>query len=482
MSQLTPAGRGLLVGGTWRATATGGEQEVRAPYDGRLLGRVPLATAVEVAEAVGSATDAHRRGPLTPAERSEILRRAASRIRDRGDELARLVALEAGKPMREARGEVARTALVLEEAAEEARRIAGHLVPVDAVAGSEDRIAYTFRVPLGVIAAITPFNGPLLSPAHKVGAAIAAGNAVILKPATATPLSALELAAELIAAGLPPDLLQVVVGPGSTVGDAIVDDERVAMVSFTGSTAVGLRIRSRLGLRRATLELGGNAPLIVHDDADVEAAAQAAIAGSFGYAGQVCISVQRILVHRAVRKRFEKAFEPLVAALRVGDPLDEATDIGPMLTEEKAAEAEAAVRSAVSGGARPLIQIRRDGSLLWPVVLADPDVTLPVVCQEVFAPVVSLLSYTDLDEAIALANSTDYGLQAGIFTASLAVALEASRRLEFGGVIVNDTSRYRVDRMPYGGVKSSGMGKEGPRYAIEEMTEEHLVVLRGRPR
>ncbi len=481
MTEGMAAQRGLLIGGSWRTTAAG-EIDVRAPYDGRVLGRVPVATPIEVAEAVMSATDAHRRGPLPPAERSAILRRAATRIRDRGDELARLVALESGKPMREARGEVARTALVLEEAAEEARRITGHLVPIDGVAGSEDRIAYTIRVPVGVVAAITPFNGPLLSPAHKVGSAIAAGDAVVLKPATATPLSALELAAELLAAGLPADLLHVVVGPGDAVGDALVDDPRVAMVSFTGSTSVGLRIRARLGLRRATLELGGNAPLIVHEDADVEAAARAAVAGSFGYAGQVCISVQRILVHRAVRERFERAFMPLVAALRVGDPLDEATDIGPMLTTEKALQAEAGVRDAVAAGGRSLTEIRRDGALLWPVVLADPDIALPVVCQEVFAPVVSLLSYADLDEAISLANATDYGLQAGIFTASLAVALDASRRLEFGGVVVNDTSRYRVDRMPYGGVKSSGVGKEGPRYAIEEMTEEHLVVLRGTPR
>ncbi len=259
-------------------------------------------------------------------------------------------------------------------------------------------------------------------------------------------------------------------------------DPRVGMVSFTGSTAVGMRIRSLLGLRRATLELGGNAPVIVHEDADIEAAARGALAGSFGYAGQVCISVQRILVHEAVRERFEQAFIPLVAALKVGDPLDDASDIGPMLNEQKAIDAEAAVRQALQDGSKALTEVRREGVLLWPVVLADPDPSLPVVCQEVFAPVVSILSYRDLDEAIALANSTDYGLQAAIFTASLEAALEASRRLEFGGVIVNDTSRYRVDRMPYGGVKDSGAGgKEGPRYAIEEMMEEHLVVLRGRP-
>lgn len=473
--------RGLLIAGTWRADASGGVHDIRAPYDGRVVGTIPFAGVVEVREAMDSASAAFRREALTPSQRSEILRTTASRVRLRADELARLLALESGKPLREARGEVARTAIVLEEAAEEARRITGQLVAVDAVPGSEDRIAFTLRVPLGVVGAITPFNGALLSPAHKVGAAIAAGNVAVLKPASATPLSALELAAELLAAGLPADFLHVLAAPGDAVGNALIDDPRLAMVSFTGSTATGLHIRQRLGLRRATLELGGNAPLIVHDDADVEAAARAAIAGSFGYAGQVCISVQRLLVHERIRARFEDAFVPMVEALRVGDPLDEATDVGPMVSEEKARAAEAAVGEAVTAGARRLTPARREANLLWPTVLADADPRLPVVCREIFAPVVTLLAYRDLDEAIGLANATEYGLQAGIFTASLAVALEAARRLEFGGVIVNDTSRYRVDRMPYGGVKASGTGKEGPRYSIADMTEEHLVVLRGLP-
>ncbi len=473
--------RGLLIGGTWRTSASGGLHDIRSPFDGRLVASVPFAGTAEVREAMDSASAAFARETLSPSRRAEVLRATATRLRARGEELARLIALESGKPMREARGEVSRSALVLEEAAEEARRITGHIVAVDAVPGSEDRIAFTIRVPLGVVGAISPFNGPLLSPAHKVGSAIAAGNVVVLKPASATPLSALELAAALLDSGLPPDFLQVVVGPGTDVGDALIDDPRLAMVSFTGSTAVGLRIRQRLGLRRATLELGGNAPLIVHEDADVEAAARAAIAGSFGYAGQVCISVQRILVHAGVRAKFERTFLPLVRDLRVGDPLDDAIDIGPMLSPEKAREAEIAIDEAVAAGARLLTPARREGALLWPVVLADADYRLPVVCREVFAPVVNLHSYADLGRAIELANSTEYGLQAGIFTASLAVAIEASRRLRFGGVIVNDTSRYRVDRMPYGGVKSSGSGKEGPRYAIEEMTEEHLVVLKGEP-
>lgn len=481
MTTFEVAPRGLLISGSWRDRTSRGVQEIRAPYDGRVIGQVPFAGPTEVREAMDSAAAAFARETITPTRRSTILRSAASRIRSRGDELARLLALESGKPVIEARGEVGRTAAVLEEAAEEARRITGHMVAVDAVPGSEDRIAFTIRAPLGVIGAITPFNGPLLSPAHKVGSAIAAGNVVVLKPASATPLSALELAAELVDAGLPPDFLQVLVGGGDDIGDALVDDPRLAMVSFTGSTAVGLRIRERLGVRRATLELGGNAPLIVHDDADIEAAARAALAGAFGYAGQVCISVQRILVQQRVRSRFEAEFLPRVEALRVGDPLDESSDVGPMLSEAKAEEAEASIEEAVRAGARRLTKPHREGSLLWPTVLADADAGLPVVCQEVFAPVVNLHSYGDFDEAIDLANSTDYGLQAGIFTASLEVALDAARRLRFGGVIVNDTSRYRVDRMPYGGTKASGLGKEGPRYAIEEMTEERLVVLRGVP-
>lgn len=473
--------RGLLIGGEWRRPEQAAWLDIRSPYDGRLIGRAPNAGATEVRLALDSAERAFARERLTPSRRSEILRRTAQRVRERGEELARLLALESGKPLREARGEASRTAIVLEEAAEEARRITGQMVAVDAVPGSEDRIAFTIRLPLGIVGAITPFNGPLLSPAHKVASAIAAGNVVILKPATATPLSALELAAELLDAGLPADFLQVLVGPGDEVGEALLDDPRLAMVSFTGSTAIGLRIRQRLGLRRATLELGGNAPLIVHEDADIQAAARAAIAGSFGYAGQVCISVQRILVHQRVRVAFEASFLPLVAAMRVGDPLDEATDVGPMITEAKAREAEAAIEEATAAGARLLTPARREGSLLWPTVLADADYRATAVCREVFAPVVNLHSYSDLDEAIALANATEYGLQAGIFTRSLDVALEAARRLQFGGVIVNDTSRYRVDRMPYGGVKASGSGKEGPRYAIEEMTEEHLVVLKGVP-
>ena len=475
------APRGLLVGGSWRADASGDVHEIHSPFDGHVVGVVPFAGIGEVRDAMDSASAAFKREALTPSERSEILRATAARVRSRADELARLLALESGKPLREARGEVARTATVLEETAEEARRIRGQLVAVDAVPGSEDRVAFTIRVPRGVVGAITPFNGALLSPAHKVGAAIAAGNVAVLKPASATPLSALELATELLGAGLPPDFLQVLVGPGDIVGDALLDDQRLAMVSFTGSTATGLHIRRRLGLRPATLELGGNAPLIVHDDADLEAAARAAVAGSFGYAGQVCISVQRLLVHERVRDRFERAFLPLVEALRVGDPLDDATDVGPMLNEEKAREAEATVEEAIVAGARRLTPARRDGSLLWPTVLADADPRQPVVCREIFAPVVSLHSYRDLDAAIEMANATEYGLQAGIFSSSLAVCLDAARRLEFGGVIVNDTSRYRVDRMPYGGVKASGSGKEGPRYAIEAMTDERLIVLRGQP-
>ena len=471
--------RGLLIGGQWRTGTGGGRRDIRSPYDRSLVGRAWLADERDVAEAMHSASEAFVAHYLPPAQRAEILRGAAQRIGSRAEDLARLIALECGKPIGEARAEAFRTVGVLQEAAEEARRITGHMVPVDAVPGSEDRIAFTMQFPIGVVGAITPFNGPLLSPAHKVASAIAAGNSVVLKPSEIAPLSALELAAELVDAGLPPDLLQVTVG-GSEVGEALVGDPRLAMIAFTGSTRVGLRIRERLGLRKSILELGGNAPLIVHQDADVRAAAQAAVSGAFGYAGQVCISVQRILVHEDVRPAFEEIYVSLVDRLKVGDPLDQSTDVGPMISREKAIEAEKQIAQALDRGARLLAGGRLEGLLMWPTVLADPDPSEDVVCREAFAPVVSIMSYKDLGEAIEVANSTEYGLQAGVFTGSLDVALEAARALRFGAVILNDTSRYRVDLMPYGGVKSSGIGKEGPRYAIREMMEERLIVLRSR--
>jgi acyl-CoA reductase-like NAD-dependent aldehyde dehydrogenase len=446
-------------------------------YDGSVLGDVTVADGATVDAAV-AATAGSLGTPFTPAERAAVLRGLARRIADGAEKYARLLVEECAKPYQEARAEVARSVSVLEECAEEATRLQGHLVPVSGLAGSEDRFAFTLRVPVGVVAAITPYNGSLLSPAHKVGAAIAAGCACVLKPADKTPFSAHRFVQDLLAAGLPADRVALLLADGPEVPSALVGHPDVGMVSFTGSTKVGLRIREALGLRPSILELGGNAPLIVHEDADVSAAAAAAVPGAFGYAGQVCISVQRVYVHASRYQEFEDAFLAGVSALRVGDPLDESTDVGPLIDEQRAKAVESMVADAVDRGARLLTPLRREGAHLWPVVLAGAPAQSPVVCEEAFGPVVSLFSYTDIGDAFASANATGYGLQAGVYTRDFNVMQQAMHTLRFGGVIFNDTSRYRVDRMPYGGTKLSGSGKEGVRYSIEQMTEERLVVLR----
>ena len=456
---------------------TGGVAAEIRSYDGSVLGDVTVADRATVDAAVG-ATAGSLHTPFPPAERAAVLRRLARRIDSEREQYERLLVAECAKPYREARAEVTRTISVLEECAEEATRIQGHLVPVSGLAGSEDRFAFTLRVPVGVVAAITPYNGSLLSPAHKVGAAVAAGCACVLKPADRTPFSAYRFVQDLLEAGLPADRVALLVADGPDVPAALVSHPDVGMVSFTGSTKVGLRIREALGLRPAILELGGNAPLIVHEDANVSAAAAAAAPGAFGYAGQVCISVQRVYVHASRYQEFEDAFLAGVAGLRVGDPKDEGTDIGPLIDEQRAKAVEAMVTDAVADGARLLTPLRREGALMWPVVLADAPTQSAVVCEEAFGPVVSLFSYTDVGDAFTAANASGYGLQAGVYTRDFNVMRQAMHALRFGGVIFNDTSRYRVDRMPYGGTKLSGSGKEGVRYSIEQMTEERLVVMR----
>lgn len=450
--------------------------EIRT-YDGRILGEIMVADSATVDAAVAAAADSLRT-PFPPAERAKVLRQLARRIASEPEEYARLLVDECAKPYRESRAEVSRTISVLEECAEEATRIQGHLVPVSGLAGSENRFAFTLRVPAGVVAAITPYNGSLLSPAHKVGAAIAAGCACVLKPADKTPFGAYRFVQDLLEAGLPADRVSLLVADGPEVPATLIRHSGVSMVSFTGSTKVGLQIREALGLRPAILELGGNAPLIVHQDANVQAAAAAAVPGAFGYAGQVCISVQRIYVHASRYQEFEQAFLAAMADLQVGDPRDENTDIGPLIDEQRAKTVEGMVQEAVAGGARLLTPLRREGALLWPVVLADAPAQATVVCEEAFGPVASLFSYTDIDDAFTAANASGYGLQAGVYTRDFNVMQQAMHTLKFGGVIFNDTSRYRVDRMPYGGTKLSGSGKEGVRYSIEQMTEERLIVLR----
>lgn len=431
----------------------------------------------EVDAAITAAVRACAETPLTATQRYELLMKAASLIHARRDELALTMAYEAGKPLRDALAEVDRAADTFTCSAEEAKRIHGEMVPLDATPGSENRLAFTLRVPVGVVCAITPFNFPINMVAHKVAPALAAGNAVVLKPASYTPIVAAKLCAILAEAGLPPGWLNMVVGPGDSVGGALVADPRVNFYTFTGSVPVGESLKRAIGLRRCTLELGSNAAVIVHEDADIaNAATQCALKG-FSYSGQVCLSVQRILVHRAVAAEFTAKLVSVAESLRVGDPKELATDIGPLISEGEARRAKSWIEEAIAGGAKLLSGGQRDGPFLTPTVLANVQPQMRVVCQEAFAPIVTVQTYETLDEAFRLANDSLYGLQAGIFTSSLAVAMAAARRMHVGGVMINDTSFYRAGQMPYGGVKQSGLGREGPRYAIEEMTELRLVVL-----
>lgn len=466
---------GLFIDGGWRET--GRWQEVRNKFTGEVIAQVSMASQEDVAQAVRAARRAADRGPLPPYQRYEILKRAGELLAERAEEFARTIAAEGGKPLKEARVEVSRAIQTLTLSGEEAKRIHGEGVPVEAAPGSENRMAFTIRVPVGVVCAISPFNFPLNLAAHKIGPALAAGNAVVHKPAGATPVTAAKLCQLLIDAGLPPGYLNLVFGPGSQVGEWLLENPEIDMYTFTGSAAVGERIKAKSGLRRVTLELGNNSAVIVHRDADLAAAAHLSAARAFANAGQVCISVQRIYVHQDVVDAFTEALVAATRALKVGDPLDPETDVGPMISEAEAARAEAWVQEAVAGGARILTGGTREGVLFQPTVLVDVQPHMKVVCNEIFAPVVTVIPYETLNEAIEAVNDSPYGLQAGIFTESLEVAMEAARRIRVGGVMVNDTSVYRADLMPYGGVKGSGIGREGPKYAIEEMTDLKLVVL-----
>lgn len=431
----------------------------------------------EVDAAITAAAKTFARGALTASQRYDILLKTAALIQTRRDDLALTMAYEAGKPLRDAYAEVDRAADTFTWSAEEAKRIHGEMVPLDATAGSENRLAFTLRVPVGVVCAITPFNFPINMVAHKIAPALAAGNAVVLKPASYTPIVAAKLCALVGEAGMPPGWLNMVVGPGQSVGNALLADPRINFYTFTGSVAVGETLKRSIGLRRCTLELGSNAAVIVHEDANVDnAATQCALKG-FSYSGQVCLSVQRIIVHQAIMEQFVAKLVSVTAGLRVGDPKEPSTDIGPMISEGEAKRAAVWIEEAVAGGATLLTGGRRDGAFLTPTVLANVQPQMRVVCQETFAPIVTIQAYETLSEAFHLANDSLYGLQAGIFTSSLAVAMAATRNMQVGGIMVNDTSFYRAGQMPYGGVKQSGMGREGPRYAIEEMTELRLVVL-----
>ena len=468
----------MYVAGEWRSGPV--EDEVRNPYSGEVVDTVPRASVHDVELALTAAVEGARAmRRLTGHERQEILRRAAELLETEVEELARTISAEEGKPLSEARGEAGRIPDLVRLSASEGARSHGETVPVDSAPGAADKLAFTIRQPCGVVVAITPFNYPALLVAHKLYPALACGNAVVLKPAAATPLTALRLTETLLEAGLPANAVPCLTGPGSELGTALCADERVRKISFTGSTSVGRTIAAAAGVKKLSLELGANCPVVVLPDADLEQVAAATALGGYANAGQVCISVQRVLVERSVYGDFLDALAPKVEAIAVGDPFAEGTELSALITEREAERVERTIRSAVDSGARIVSGGERDGAVLAPTVVADVDPELPLSRDELFGPAVAVTPVDGVDEAIAFANDGDYGLGAGIFTTDVQSALRFAREVDCGSIQINWTPLWRADLMPYGGLKGSGIGKEGPRYAIEEMTELKTVVFHG---
>ncbi len=451
---------------------------VRSPYSGEVVANVARAGQDETRRAIDAAQRAMRE-PLPPWRRADILERISLLLREHADELAQTICAEAGKPLKAARVEAARAVNTYALAAGEARRLTGDSVPITGTQSGDGHAAWTVRVPIGVIGAISPFNFPLNLVAHKLAPALAAGCAVVHKPASQTPLSALRLAALSEEAGLPAGWLSVLPGRASDVGDVIVQDERIRMVTFTGSAEVGWGIRARAPRKKVALELGNASPVIVEPDADLELAASKVATHAFNYAGQTCVSVQRVYVHDAVIDEFLTLLVPKVEALRVGDPAEETTDVGPVIDASNRERIRAWIDEATAAGAEIVTGGVDEGGLLRPTVLRRVAPAMKVCSQEIFGPVCSVIGYGSLDEAFEQSNATEYGLQAAIFTRSLQPAIRAAGTLEFGSVMINEAPEWRVDQMPYGGTKASGNTKEGPAYTVREMTEERLIVLGG---
>ena len=469
----------LLAASEWQET--GEWAEVLSPYDESVVGRVAQGDAALVDRAATAARQAFESADFPQHARAEVLERAAELVAARIDELGLTIAAEAGKPLKTATIEATRCVDTLTFSAVEARKLTGGTVPMEASATGVGKVGVMLRVPFGVVGAISPFNFPLNLVAHKLGPAIAAGNAVVLKPAGQTPISALKLASILVEAGLPEGWLSLIPGSGSDVGNAIVEHELTRALSFTGSAEVGWGIRSRVPHKKVNLELGSNAPLIVNDDGDWETAADKAQIHAFSHAGQSCISIQRILVHEEVADGFTERLVANAEKLRVGDPLDTDTDVGPLITPDDRDRVKQWVDEAVAGGAELLTggELVDEGRCLAPTLLKAPPKDAKVWCEEIFGPVATVDTFGSVDQAIELANGSKFGLQAGVFTRAIGTGLDAGNRLEFGGVLVNEVPTFRTDQMPYGGVKDSGNTREGPAYAVRELTEERLVTLQG---
>jgi acyl-CoA reductase-like NAD-dependent aldehyde dehydrogenase len=466
----------LFIGGQWVDTGT--YMDVLNPYDGSVVDTICTASAELTKQAIDAAFEARETMKhLSAARRGKILDNMAALIERDKEEIAALLCAEAGKGIMFARGEAGRTGENFKFAADEARRLSGELVPYDASESGTNRFGSFKRYPIGVIGAITPFNFPLNLVAHKVGPAIAAGCPIVLKPASTTPLTAHKVTELLLEAGLPACGINLVVGSGSVVGNTMVESDKIAMITFTGSPSVGLDIKAKAGIKKVTLELGSNSAAIVHEDADIRYAVPKCVIGAFANSGQVCISIQRIYIHESRYDEFRTMFVDAVKASRNGDPKDEKTLVGPMIEEREAVRAEGWIKEAVADGAVLAVGGQRKGTLLEATVLENTNEKMTIVREEVFGPVVCIMKYKTLDEVIERVNDSQFGLQAGIFTDNIQNAFKAIDRLEVGGVMINDMPTFRVDQMPYGGVKLSGTGREGPRFAVEEMTELKTVMF-----
>lgn len=467
----------LWINGEYRSTDS--FMELRNPYNQEKIADVAVANDEDVILAISAAQmAAYKMSQMPSYERAEILERVATIIKSEKEECARLITKEAAKPIQIARAEVDRTIMTYRFAANEARRIHGETVPMDAAPGGEGRLSFTIKEPLGVIAAITPFNFPMNLVAHKVGPAIAAGNTVILKPASQTPLSAYKAAEVFDRAGLPPGVLNIVSGSGRRIGEVLLKDERIKMVTFTGSPEVGKYIRENSGLKRVTLELGSNSAVIVEEGVNLEKVIPRIVNGAFSYQGQVCISVQRVFVHDSIFETFVEDFIQETRKLKIGDPLRRDTNISALITKQDVERTQEWIREAVIRGANLKLGGTSDKGIFHPTILTNVSRDVKVSCEEIFAPVVMINPYQTIEEAINMVNDSKYGLQAGIFTNDIHHALQAAKELEVGGVMINEVPTFRVDQMPYGGVKMSGMGREGIKYAVEEMTELKLISFK----
>jgi acyl-CoA reductase-like NAD-dependent aldehyde dehydrogenase len=467
----------LLIDGQWGGSGT--PLEVKNKYNGQTVGVINTAAKEDLNRAIDAAERAEEIMAEMPAhKRADILMRAAYLLRDNVEDMAKTIAAEAGKALKYARAEAERAVSTFTFAAEEAKRLHGETIPLDAAPAGEGFFGFWTRRPVGVIAAISPFNFPLNLVAHKVAPALAAGNTLVLKPASTTPLAAVKLCQILQEAGLPAGALNLVVGGGGTVGEWLITDERVDKITFTGSPDVGRHILSVAGIKKVTLELGNTSPVIIAPDADLDLVAKRCAVGAFYNSGQVCISVQRIYSEKKVYEPFSEKFIKATEAMVVGDPLDERVDVGPMIDTKEVDRIESWVKEAQGGGAKVLTGAKREGTVYYPTILANTSADMKVIAEETFAPVASVIQSDDFEESLRQANDSKFGLQVGVFTKDIDRALRAIKKLNFGGVIINETPAFRVDHMPYGGNRQSGLGREGVKFAMEDMTNIQLVAIK----